>query len=143
LALVLATWFGAGFAPRAPGTAGTLATLPLLWALSLAPGWATPAATALVCVVGVWAAQRVAEARSEEDPQIVVIDEAAGVMLAFCVGAPAQLWSAAAAVVLFRLLDMTKPWPIAPLERLRPAGLGIMADDIAAGAIAGLIVRLI
>ena len=143
LAFTLATWFGAGLAPRAPGTAGSIAALPLFWALAFAPGWAMPAAAAAVCVIGVWAAQRVSDARGEKDPQIVVIDEAAGVLLALWIGAGSNIWMEFLAVALFRVFDIFKPWPIRPLERLRPAGLGIMADDIAAGVVAGIIVRLV
>ncbi len=143
IAFVLATWFGAGLSPRAPGTVGSIAALPLFWALKFAPPAATPLATALVCVTGFWAAQKVSDARAEKDPQIVVIDEAAGVLLALWIGAGANLWMDALGVVLFRVFDIFKPGPIGALERLRPAGAGIMMDDIAAGVVAGLIVRLI
>jgi phosphatidylglycerophosphatase A len=142
LALVLATWFGAGFSPRAPGTAGTIATLPLFWALTYAPPFALPLATLLVTAVGVWAAQRVAVARGEEDPQIIVIDESAGVLVALWIGAAVSLWSILLATVLFRLFDIWKPGPIRWLETLKPPGVGIMADDLAAGLVAGVIVRL-
>ena len=141
-ALLLATWFGTGFSPRAPGTAGTIATLPLFWALTYAPPVALPLATLVVTVTGIWAAQRVAVARGEEDPQIVVIDESAGVLVALWIGAAASLWSILLATVLFRLFDIWKPGPIRWLETLKPPGVGIMADDLAAGLVAGFIVRL-
>ena len=142
IALLLATWFGAGFSPRAPGTAGTLATLPLFWALLYAPPVALPLATLLVTVMGVWSAQRVAVARGEDDPQIVVIDESAGVLVALWVGAAGSLWMTLLAAALFRLFDIWKPGPIRWLESLKPPGVGIMADDLAAGLVAGIIVRL-
>ena len=141
--LLLATWFGSGFSPRAPGTAGTLATLPLFWALLHAPPIALPLATLVVSAVGVWSAQRVAVARGEEDPQIVVIDEAAGVLVALWVGAAGGLWTTLLAAALFRLFDIWKPGPIRSLESLKPPGVGIMADDLAAGLVAGIIVRLV
>lgn len=143
LAFLLATWFGAGFSRRAPGTIGSIATLPLVWALKWAPPVWTPVATLTVIVVGLWAAQVVADRRGEADPQIVVIDEAAGVMLAMWIGAGANVWMDLLGLALFRLFDILKPWPIRALERARPAGLGIMLDDIAAGIAAGIIVRLL
>jgi phosphatidylglycerophosphatase A len=142
LALVLATWFGAGFSPRAPGTAGAIATLPLFWALLCAPSFALPLTTLLVTAVGVWSAQRVAVARGEEDPQIVVIDESAGVLVALWIGGAGSPWTTALATALFRVFDIWKPGPIRTLERLQPPGVGIMADDLAAGLVAGVIVRL-
>ena len=141
-ALLLATWFGTGLSPRAPGTAGTIATLPLFWALTYAPPVALPLTTLVVTVTGIWAAQRVAVARGEEDPQLVVIDESAGVLVALWIGAAASLWSILLATVLFRLFDIWKPGPIRWLETLKPPGVGIMADDLAAGLVAGVIVRL-
>ncbi len=143
VATCLATWFGAGFSPRAPGTVGTLAAAPLFWLLKLAPPIVTPLATLAVCGVGLWASQRVCDRLNAEDPQIIVIDEAAGVLLAMWIGGGANIWLDLLAIALFRLFDIFKPWPIAPLERLKPAGLGVMMDDIAAGILAGLIVRLI
>jgi phosphatidylglycerophosphatase A len=121
---------------------GSIAALPLFWLLKISPAIAMPIVVAFVCAVGFWAAQVVSEKTGVEDPQIVVIDEAAGVLLALWIGGGTNIWLELLAVVLFRLFDIFKPWPIIRLERLRPAGIGIMMDDIAAGVIAGLIVRL-
>ena len=74
------------------------------------------------------------------DPSECVIDEVAGQWIA-CAFAPLSLWGFVLAFVLFRYFDIRKPWPISRLEKLN-GGLGIMADDVAAGAIAGLIVLL-
>jgi phosphatidylglycerophosphatase A len=143
IAFTLATWFGAGRSPWAPGTAGSIATLPLYWLLKLAPFGGIPVATAAVCAIGVWAAQVVSDRLETEDPQIVVIDEVAGVLIALLIAAPTSIWFELLAVAMFRLFDIWKPWPIRPLEKLRPSGVGIMMDDIAAGAVAGLIVLAI
>jgi phosphatidylglycerophosphatase A len=132
LPYVLAIWFGCGLVPRAPGTAGTLGALPLYLALAPAGPWVVLAAAVLVTAVGVWAAHRVAAALGTKDPQIVCIDEVAGVLLTL---AAARAWpSVVVGVVLFRVLDMTKPWPARWLERRLPGGWGVMMDDVAAGA---------
>jgi phosphatidylglycerophosphatase A len=127
----LATWFGCGFVPVAPGTAGTLGAIPLYFAVRAGGPPAILATAAVVTAIGVWAAGIVAEDRGTHDPQIVVIDEAAGVLLALAF-AGRSLPGVGAAFVLFRLFDTTKPFPARRLERL-PGGWGIVLDDIAAG----------
>ena len=137
---VVATWFGAGLVPVAPGTVGTLATVPLYLALWLggAPWWALPLTVFAVAALGVLVAGRTARELGTKDPGQVVIDESAGYLLACCGGAAG--WpTALMAFVLFRLFDITKPWPVRQLERL-PGGWGIMMDDIAAGAMAGALI---
>jgi phosphatidylglycerophosphatase A len=124
--------------PRAPGTAGTIGTLPLY--LLIAPGGvvAVAAAAVVVTLVGVWAAGRVAHKLGAEDPQIVCIDESAGVLVAL-LPAPRTWPAVVAAVVLFRVFDVWKPWPARAAERL-PAGWGIVADDVVAGAYAAALI---
>lgn len=134
---ILATWFGSGLSPVGPGTAGTLATLPLLYLLWWVGGlWVQLAAIAAVSVSGLWAASRAREDFGSEDPGRIVIDEAAGFLVAafgLVPGWPALL----GAFVLFRAADIAKPWPVCRLERL-PGAWGIMADDLAAGVYANL-----
>jgi phosphatidylglycerophosphatase A len=134
LARLLATWFGCGFAPKGPGTFGTLGAIPVYllaahWGL-VGVGVAAIAAT----LVGVWSASVVARELGLKDPQIVVIDEVAGFLVTM-LGTRASLPAVLAGFVLFRLLDITKPWPIRRIERL-PSGWGIVLDDVAAGALA-------
>jgi len=91
----------------------------------------------LVTMVGIWAGTRAERLIQKKDPSIVVIDEVAGQMIALLSG-PLWLhtwWSVLSAFLLFRLFDIWKPYPIRRLEALE-SGLGIMADDIAAGAYA-------
>ena len=135
-----ATWFGTGLSPRAPGTVGTLATVPVHFALVLLPAWLHLCLIGAVIGLGIFCADRVARAHGVKDPQFVVVDESAGVLLALFLVRDAGLVALAAGIVLFRLFDIVKPWPIGALENLRPAGLGIMADDIAAGLVAGILV---
>lgn len=138
----LATWGGVGLAPVAPGTLGTLAALPVHWLLVMLPDTLHLGIVVSLIVLGTIAAQVVASSLSEEDPQIVVVDESASVLLGLWIALPADWLGLVAVVVVFRLLDIVKPWPISAAERLRPAGLGIMADDVLAGIVAGVAVRL-
>ncbi len=131
VAYVLATWFGCGFVPLAPGTAGTLAAVPLFLLIrSHGPLVVLLVALALG-VVGVWAAGEVVLYRREHDPQIVVIDEVVGVLVTLAASTPTWT-SVVLAVVLFRIFDQWKPWPARSLEAL-PGGLGVVMDDVAAG----------
>lgn len=138
LAFVLATWFGVGLSPIAPGTAGTVAALPIYFLLRDAGPVAVLAAALLLTLAGVWAAGIVADASGMDDPQIVVVDEVAGVLFALA-AAPRSSGAIVLAVVLFRVFDMTKPFPARAAERL-PRGWGIVIDDVVAGAWAAAIV---
>lgn len=145
LALTIATWFGSGFWPWGPGTAGSLTAVLLAWAggawLGLQP-WHLLAAAVLFTPLGIWASTRTAQIRQTKDPQIVVVDEVLGQWVALSGAAAlagAHLWTA---FVLFRLFDMTKPWPVRRLEAL-PEGTGIVVDDLAAGVYAALVLGLL
>ena len=142
LAKLLATWFGSGLLPGAPGTWGSLAALPfaVLW-VWLGGAWALSAATVAAFVVGVWASGRYAADAGAKDPGSAVIDEVAGQWLALI---PAALdWRLfVVAFVAFRAADIAKPWPARAAERLA-GGVGIMADDIVAGVYAGIVTWLV
>jgi phosphatidylglycerophosphatase A len=132
VAYVLAIWFGCGRVPKAPGTAGTLGAIPFY--LLLAHVWGRPAvaaAAAVITAVGVWASNQVVRKLGIKDPQIVCIDEVAGVLITL-LAAPANGIGLLTGVVLFRVLDQWKPWPARAAERL-PEGWGVMADDVVAG----------
>jgi len=141
-AWVVATWFGCGFAPKAPGTVGTLGALPLYW-LVARWGPAGVGATALsVTLAGVWAASVVVRELADEDPQVVVVDEVAGTLITLL---PMAAWSWRAVVVgvlLFRLFDIVKPWPIRKLERL-PGGWGVVMDDVGAGVLGAAVMGIL
>lgn len=141
LAWVLATWFGCGLAPVAPGTMGTLGALPLYFAVRGHGPVAVLAAAAVVTVLGIWASNVVVRETGDKDPQRIVIDEAAGVLLALA-AAPVTWWGVTSAVVLFRVFDITKPFPARRAERL-PGGYGVVVDDLVAGAWAAVFVRLL
>jgi phosphatidylglycerophosphatase A len=131
VAYVLATWFGCGLVPYAPGTAGTLAAVPLYLALRPGGWMLVLGVAAALTVIGVWAASEVCVATGRPDPQIVVIDEVVGVLVTLAASAPTWT-SVLAGVVLFRVFDQWKPWPARQLESLH-GGMGVVMDDVAAG----------
>ena len=147
-AWLTATFFGAGLLKPGPGTYGSIAAL-LLWlaaAHALHPTRAALAiGTALAAIaatlIGIPAATIVARESGREDPGIVVIDEVAGQLFTLIL-CPPDWPHAILALILFRLFDIFKPWPIRKLESL-PAGTGIMLDDVAAGLFALICVQLI
>ena len=143
LARLLATWFGAGDLPGAPGTWGSLAALPFAALIVLIGGQylLAPFLCWWPLSSGVWASGKLATFHRLKDPQRIVIDEVAGQWLAIL---PVALdWRYyVVAFVLFRFLDITKPWPLKNFERM-PGGLGIMADDIGAGVYAGILTWII
>ena len=140
--LLLATGFGAGFAPVVPGTVGTLAALPLAWA---AGNWLHPLGYGLFALAFVAPAIAAAEIGRRHfgspDPGPVVVDEWAGLFLTL-VGHPAGLVEISLAFVAFRIFDILKPFPIRRLERL-PGGVGIVLDDVAAAVYANLALWII
>jgi len=138
-AKLVATGLGSGYSPVAPGTAGSLVGVLLLLPLA-GLAWPTQlAATAVLTLVGVFAAGRVAFLVGRKDPGLVVVDEVAGQWITF-VALPFTPVTALAGFLLFRVMDIVKPWPARDLERL-PGGWGIMADDVAAGVYAHLLLR--
>ena len=139
----LATWFGVGLTPRAPGTAGSLAALPLALLLARWGPLAWMVAAAVLTLIGVWAAQGVATQARQHDPQIVVIDEVAGQLLTLVgIGHGGWPWWLAA-LLTFRLLDQTKPWPIRRMEYLHHSGWAIMLDDVLAGSVGAALLWLL
>lgn len=134
-AFALATWFHVGRIGFAPGTMASLAALPLhILVAHAAPqsGWVFVLA---LTAAGVWASGRVQKEIGTDDPQCIVIDEVAGVSIAYW-SAGLDSMALAVAFALFRGFDIFKPWPIGLCERLEPPGLGIMADDVVAGILA-------
>lgn len=138
-ATVIATAFGAGYSPIAPGTAGSLVGLALFWPLQLAAPWVQVVVTIAVYFAGVAASTRLAHLLGRKDPGAAVVDEVVGMWLSllFLPFTPA---TAAAGFLLFRVLDVFKPYPARQLEAL-PGGWGIMTDDVMAGVYANLLLR--
>jgi len=145
-ATLIATFFAVGRLKPGPGTWGSLATV-LVWKLasSRVPvanrTWATIIAAAAVSLVGIPAATRVARSSGLKDPQFVVIDEVAGQLVAL-IAVPLAWKTFLAGLILFRIFDIWKPFPIRQLERL-PEGTGIVVDDLGAGLYALAIMHLL
>ena len=138
---LLAFGFGSGYAPVAPGTFGTLAALPLWWlALSLGP-WGYLGLTLAAAVAGIWLCGRAARALGVHDHPAIVWDEIAGFLVTMA-GVPAGWPWVLAGFALFRLFDIWKPWPIRWLDARVAGGLGIMLDDLLAGAFACVLLHL-
>jgi phosphatidylglycerophosphatase A len=141
----VATFFGAGHLKPGPGTWGSLATI-IVWALASSRipvanrTWATIVAAAAVTLVGIPAATLVARSSGLKDPQFVVIDEVAG-QLVTLIAVPLAWKTFPAGLILFRVFDIWKPFPIRRLERL-PEGTGIVVDDLAAGLYALAVMHL-
>lgn len=140
LALTLATWFGCGYSPLAPGTVGSAAAVGIAVALGWKPLYfALLAAAALGPAI--WAADRTARHTKIPDPGIVVVDEVVGQWIALAGAATLNWKTYAAAFVLFRLFDIFKPPPVRQLEALH-GGVGIVMDDVMAGVYAALVLFL-
>jgi len=138
-AVFLATGFGAGLLPRAPGTWGSLLAVGLAWGIAHVWG---PVGLALGVVltfcIGVWASNVCIEKFATEDPKQVVIDEIAGQWLVLLVVPPGVL-TYALGFVLFRVFDIFKPWPIGWADRTIKGGFGVMLDDILAAVFAMIV----
>jgi phosphatidylglycerophosphatase A len=132
LAVAIATSAGAGYFPIAPGTVGSAVAIVIyLLTRHMAPSWQVGLLVA-ISLVGIWAADVAARHFQREDPGHVVIDEVAGPLVTLLL-LDVGIAGAVIAFFVFRILDIIKPWPARQLERLH-GGLGIMADDLMAGA---------
>ena len=145
-ATLVATFFGAGRLKPGPGTWGSIATL-IVWALASSRipvanrTLATIIAAAIVTLIGIPAATLVARGSGLKDPQFVVIDEVAG-QLVTLIAVPLAWKTFLAGLILFRVFDIWKPFPIRRLERL-PEGTGIVVDDLGAGLYALAVMHLL
>ena len=140
VAALIATGLGSGYAPFAPGTAGSAVALVLWWPLSGVSPWVQAAVLAVVSLVGVSAATSVARSLGLKDPGIIVVDEVVGMWLSL-LALPFTPATATAGFLLFRALDVWKPFPARRLELL-PDGWGIVADDLMVGLYANGLLRL-
>lgn len=140
LAWLIATFFGVGHFPVASGTAGTLAAMPVYLAgHSLGGGPAVAALAALLTVAGVAASTALETRLGYHDPSEVVVDEVAGFLITMIL-IPPTVVTCIAGFLLFRVLDVIKPWPASRAEKL-PGGWGIMADDVVCGIMGNLLMH--
>jgi phosphatidylglycerophosphatase A len=141
-ARLIASWFGSGLLPGAPGTWGSLAALPFAWVIVLYAGkWPLVAAAIVLFFIG-WAAAHFAiRDQSDQDPGWIVVDEVVGQWLTLFV-LPLNLFAYAIGFALFRLFDIWKPWPIRHVERRCGGGFGIMIDDVLAAIYALIVIGI-
>ena len=141
IARVISTWFGCGYATVGPGTAATITVLPLYWWLRLSSMPLQMIVVAVVLALSIASAGWIAADLKQDDPQIIVIDEVSGALVGLLLVDSSKPVEQIAVLVLFRLLDIFKPWPI-NVAVGGSAAIGIVYDDVAAGIGAGLLVLL-
>jgi phosphatidylglycerophosphatase A len=139
--LVVATWFGTGLVPVAPGTFGTLATVPLVSGLNQLGTIYKALGLAIIIAGAIWASGQYQTLTGRADPREVVIDEVAGFSLTMLL-LPFSWMTLGLGFVFFRLFDILKPYPMKKLEGLR-GGVGIVIDDLVAAIYSFVCVRLI
>lgn len=139
LALFIATFGYSGLLKPAPGTWGSLAAMllaPFVFMPFNLPG--RIAVLLLILGLGTWAASQAERIMGRKDPGSVVIDEVLGLWATYCLFATLTPFMYLAGFALFRLFDITKPWPVKQLETAFEGGLGVMVDDVAAGIYAAI-----
>ena len=143
---LISSGFGSGYAPKAPGTVGSIAAV-LAWLLlswlGILPSILSQAIAALVvAIVGTWATSISLDEEGGEDPQWIVIDEWAGIFIALIGTSATSSLHVALAFALFRLFDILKPGPVGKAEDL-PGAFGVMGDDIVAGVFALIVLSVL
>lgn len=137
----IATGFGTGLSPWAPGTVGSLAALLPWLILHLLPWPAYVLVVAAALWLGIWACDWIVRELRIEDPGVAVWDEFVGLWIALLplCWIAVNPWRVCACFALFRIFDIAKPWPVSWADRRIGGGLGVMLDDVFAGAYAALV----
>jgi phosphatidylglycerophosphatase A len=138
LGVAWATFFYTGYSPKAPGTAGSLAALPLAWLTWQLPRPMAWLAVAAVFFSGAEAARAVIRRTRQSDHQSIVIDEVVGILIATSVAAQIW-WHYLLAFLLFRIFDIWKPWPIRYIDKRWHSAYGTMLDDVLAALAASAV----
>ncbi len=141
-AVLIATWFHVGKIPRAPGTWGTLAALPLVFLLQKLGVYWQLGGSLLLFPVAVWAAEAFESASGTHDSKEIVIDEVLGILITMAL-LPLTWQAYVAGFALFRVLDILKPFPIRYFDRNVKGGIGVVADDVVAGIIANAVLQIV
>ncbi len=133
--------FGSGLSPKAPGTVGTIAAIPLYIILAGFHPWIYAGIVVAALVLGVLACDWVARDMAVKDPAAIVWDEFVGLWIALFMLPDGWYWLITG-FLLFRFFDILKPWPVSFLDRELSGGLGIMMDDVAAGFYSLLVLQV-
>ncbi len=138
----VACGFGSGLVPKAPGTAGTLVAIPLVLLLQVLGNVGYFVVTAAMFVLGIFVCHHAARVINDDDPGIVVWDEIVGYCAAL-IFVPVNPVTVILAFIVFRMLDIFKPWPISYFESRLSGGFGIMFDDLAAGLMTNFLLQFL
>lgn len=141
-AAFIAYGFGAGLSPKAPGTMGTLVAIPIYWLIQDWSLFAYLTFTVVAFLFGIWICQRTVDWLKQDDPGAVVWDEVVGYLVTMIAAPQGWAWIITG-FVLFRIFDILKPWPVSLADKKLHGGLGIMLDDVIAGAMAAAVMVLI
>jgi phosphatidylglycerophosphatase A len=138
----LATGCYAGYVPKAPGTAGSLAAIPVCYFISKSsPAWAT-VLILLLTALAIWVSGAAEKLFGEKDSGLIVIDEIAGMAVTLFL-IPWTVTGVLFGFLLFRVMDIVKPFPIRTLESRLSRGWGVVGDDVVAGIYAHVVLRVI
>ena len=140
--LTLATGFGVGCIPRAPGTFGTLLSIPIYLILSLIPFPVYEITLVAFFFLSVWVSDGAQNYFGKKDDRRIVIDEVMGFLVTMLWN-PKTVLSVIAGFVLFRFFDILKPFPIRQLERRYKGGFGVVIDDTMAGVCSNIVLHII
>ncbi len=138
----IAFGFGVGASPYAPGTAGTLLGIPLVWLMSEIPVIGYLLMTFSLYATGVWVCAKTSNDTGVHDHSGIVIDEVVGYLITMIL-VPVNIWTLATGFLVFRVFDIVKPWPIRWLDRRLGGGTGIMLDDVLAGIFSLIVMQLL
>ena len=138
----MATGFCVGNIPFAPGTFGSLIGLPISFLLAEIQLSAAIIAALFIIGLSVWVSNVAERALKSKDPGCIVVDEMAG-MIVSLIGLPFNLTTVLCGFIFFRILDILKPFPIRIIDKRVSGGVGVVADDVAAGIYANLLLRII
>ncbi len=149
---IIATWFGSGLLPKAPGTWGSLSALPFAYIISVYTSpYAMIFGTIALFFIGIWASDKIEKNAQVKDPGFIVVDEVVGQWIAllplpflYSFLNPDSFYLyfaviAAVAFIAFRIFDIWKPWPVNYVDKNVHGGYGIMLDDVIAGMYALII----
>ena len=140
-AVFLACGLGSGLIPKAPGTFGTLAAIPVLLLMQPLSLLSYLLLTAAFFVIGIWISSRAIKIFQRDDPSEVVWDEVVGYLVTMIAAPTGWPWIVFG-FVLFRIFDIWKPWPVSLADQKLHGGLGIMLDDVIAGLLAMLLIQI-
>jgi phosphatidylglycerophosphatase A len=140
--MFLATGCYIGKLPVAPGTFGSLLAIPACFLVAGLPLAATSCIILAFIGMAVWVADAAETILKTQDPGCIVIDEVAGMMVTMA-GIPANWMTVTAGFVIFRIIDIIKPFPIRTAERYVPGGAGVVLDDVIAGIMGNVLLRIV